>query len=76
MLLWAYLSTLSEKLNETARCIYASDGNSSEVCEGALALTLYNPTSKLQSGPASGVSGQPAFYGTAALITLSLTAIL
>ncbi|EME81283.1 uncharacterized protein MYCFIDRAFT_176579 [Pseudocercospora fijiensis CIRAD86] len=39
-----YLSALSEKLNKTARCDFACDGNSSQICGGRLALTLYNRT--------------------------------
>jgi len=72
----AYLSILSEKLNETARCIYACDGNASEVCGGALALTLYNLTSNSKTGTAWSITGQPAWYGTAAIITLVLAAML
>ncbi|KAF2773646.1 WSC-domain-containing protein [Teratosphaeria nubilosa] len=73
----AYLSSLSTKLNES-RCVYACDGNSSEVCGGADALTLYNLTSSAKTGvaPWSLVSSQPAWYGMAALVTLILAAYL
>ncbi|TKA83721.1 hypothetical protein B0A55_00271 [Friedmanniomyces simplex] len=73
----AYLSALSEKLNESARCIYACDGNSSQVCGGALALTLYNLTSDSKTGIAwSLVSAQPAWYSAAALVMLIVAAVL
>jgi len=73
----AYLSAFSEKLNETARCVYACDGNASQVCGGQLALTLYNLTSESKTGIAwSLVAGQPAWYGTAAIITLIAAAML
>ncbi|KAK4556142.1 hypothetical protein LTR86_006839 [Recurvomyces mirabilis] len=73
----AYLSVLSEKLNETASCRYACDGNASQICGGALALTLYNLTSESKTGIAwSLVGGQPAWYGTAAVAMLIVAAIL
>ncbi len=73
----AYISTFSDKLNETSHCIYACDGNSSQICGGALALTLYNLTSDSKTGIAwSLVSSQPAWYGTAALAMLIVAAVL
>lgn len=73
-----YLSALSEEINATARCTYACDGNSSEVCGGALALTLYNLTesSTKHSLAWSLVAAQPAWYGAAAIITLIVAAVL
>ncbi|KAH9845868.1 putative fungistatic metabolite [Teratosphaeria destructans] len=73
----AYLSSLSTKLNDS-RCVYACDGNSSEVCGGADALTLYNLTSSAKTGvaPWSLIYSQPAWYGMAALVTLILAATL
>ncbi|KAK5119512.1 hypothetical protein LTR85_007612 [Meristemomyces frigidus] len=72
-----YLSALSEEINATARCIYACDGNSSEICGGALALSLYNLTDASKHSIAwSLVAAQPAWYGTAALITLIVAAVL
>jgi len=73
----AYLSSFSEKLNETARCIYACNGNSSQVCGGQLALTLYNLTSHSKTGIAWSLgSSQPAWYGIAAFVTLVAAAML
>lgn len=72
----AYLSALSEKLNDS-NCIYACDGNASEVCGGQLTLSLYNLTSTSKTGIAwSVISGQPAWYGTAALAMLIVAALL
>lgn len=70
------LNSASEKLNDT-KCMYACNGNASELCGGALTLTLYNLTSDSKTGIAwSLVSAQPAWYGTAAIITLVVAAIL
>ena len=73
----SYLSALSEPLNEIARCIYACDGNASEVCGGALALTLYNLTEAAKTGVARSLGSESAaWYGTAAVVTLLLAALL
>ncbi|KAK3116471.1 hypothetical protein LTR53_003135 [Teratosphaeriaceae sp. CCFEE 6253] len=74
----AYLSSFSEKLNETARCVYACNGNGSEVCGGALALTLYNLTAAdSKTGIAwSLVPTQAMLYSAAALAMLVLAAVL
>jgi hypothetical protein len=73
----AYLSSLSEKLNDTAKCVYACNGNSSQICGGALALTLYNLTSESKTGIAwSLIGGQPAWYGTAAVAMLIVAAVI
>lgn len=74
-----YLSSLSEKLNETARCNFACNGNGSEICGGMNALTLYNRTSSdATRGVAWGgsVPGGGAIYGLAALVSLGFAAYL
>lgn len=72
-----YLSAFSEKLNETARCVYACNGNSSEICGGQLAITLYNRTSSSETGVAwSLVSGQSTWYGFAAFVFMLFAAFL
>jgi hypothetical protein len=79
----AYLSTLSTKFdNESAHCVYACEGNSSEVCGGALALTLYNLTdnasgkSSSKTGLAWSFTEQSAWYGMAAVVSLVVAAVL
>ncbi|KAI7288071.1 hypothetical protein KC345_g108 [Hortaea werneckii] len=56
-----YLSALSEEINATAHCVYSCNGNSSELCGGRLALTLYNLTDASKTGNAWSMgSSQPA----------------
>ncbi|KAF2722373.1 hypothetical protein K431DRAFT_245310 [Polychaeton citri CBS 116435] len=73
-----YLSALSEQLNETARCDLACNGNSSEICGGSLALTLYNLTDRSQLGAAASALGSngAGFWATAAAITLLFAALM
>ncbi|TKA30489.1 hypothetical protein B0A50_02717 [Salinomyces thailandicus] len=72
-----YLSALSEEIDAPAHCVYACNGNASEVCGGQLAITLYNLTDASKTGTAwSVVSGQPAWYGFAAFVMLVFAAIL
>ena len=72
-----YLSALSVQLNATENCIYACDGNASEVCGGHLAMTLYNLTSSSKSGVAwSMVAAQPTLFGVAAIASLVVAAVL
>ena len=69
------LSDLSDKLNESSKCMYSCAGNSSEVCGGHLALTLYNLTSDdLKTGIAWSRFSGAAGYGTLALVTLMIAA--
>ncbi|KAI7469313.1 hypothetical protein KC351_g13203 [Hortaea werneckii] len=72
-----YLSALSEEINATAHCVYSCNGNSSELCGGRLALTLYNLTDASKTGNAWSMgSSQPAWYGFAALVMLVVAAVL
>jgi hypothetical protein len=72
-----HLSELSEKLNESTRCIYSCNGNSSEICGGPAALTLYNLTAvDSQTGIAWSQFSGAAGYGTLAVITLIIAAFL
>ncbi|KAK0937435.1 hypothetical protein LTR29_010966 [Friedmanniomyces endolithicus] len=83
----AYLSAFSTQFtNASAHCIYACDGNGSQICGGALALTLYNLTSASASssssdGSRSGVpwglvGGQSAWFSAAAVVMLGVAAVL
>ncbi|KAK0893473.1 hypothetical protein LTR02_012828 [Friedmanniomyces endolithicus] len=76
----AYLSPFSTQLtNASAHCIYACDGNGSQVCGGALALTLYNLTSSSESKKRvawSLVAGQSAWFSAAAVVMLGVAAVL
>lgn len=72
-----YLSALSEEINATAHCVYSCNGNSSELCGGRLALTLYNLTDASKTGNAWSMgSSQPAWYGFAAFVMLVVAAVL
>lgn len=71
-----YISTFSEKLNESAHCIYACNGNASEICGGQLAITLYNLTDASKTGVAWSLGSGAAWYGTAAIVTLFAAALL
>lgn len=71
-----YVSTFSEKLNESAHCIFACNGNSSEICGGRNAITLYNLTDISKTGVAWSLGGGAAWYGTAAVATLLIAALL
>lgn len=74
-----YLSSFSVKLNES-RCNYACNGNSSEICGGSLALTLYNRTGDARTGGGAGRllgnAGVGMVYGVAGLGMLVLAAVL
>ena len=71
------LSVLSEKLIDQARCTLACSGNSSEICGGQLALSLYNLTSlNSKTGIAWSQFSGAAGYGTLAVITLIIAAVL
>lgn len=71
-----YVSVLSEKLNETARCNYACNGNGSEICGGQNAITLYNRTSDARGMAWGSTPGGGAVYGVAALLSLAFAAYL
>jgi hypothetical protein len=72
-----HLSDLSEKLNDSSRCKYSCNGNSSEICGGSDALTLYNLTElDYKTGRAWSQFSGAAGYGTLAVITLVIAAIL
>lgn len=75
------LSLLSERLNESERCIFSCDGNSSQICGGPDALTLYNLTAEMEgefktTGIAWSQFSGAAGYGTLAVITLVVAAVL
>lgn len=83
-----HLSLLSERLNESERCIFSCDGNASQICGGPDALTLYNLTlaEKEEDGEdgkgfmTTGIAWSrfsgAAGYGTLAVVTLVIAAIL
>jgi hypothetical protein len=72
-----YLSVLSERLNGSDKCNYACNGNSSQICGGMLALTLYNRTAGT-TGVAwrLGSTEQATFYGFAAFVFMLVAAVL
>ncbi|KAK1036991.1 hypothetical protein LTS16_013256 [Friedmanniomyces endolithicus] len=84
----AYLSAFSTQFpNASAHCVYACDGNGSQICGGALALTLYNLTTSSSSSSGgqskSGAAawslvapGQSAWYCAAAVVMLGVAAVL
>lgn len=59
-----YLSPFSHELDDKERCVFACDGNGSEVCGGSLALTLYNRTAS-SAGVARRVGGAMGWSGMA-----------
>ena len=65
------------KLNESAHCIFACNGNASEICGGQLAITLYNLTDVSKTGGvALSLGSGAAWYGIVALVTLVAAALL
>ena len=69
-----YLSSFSEKLNDS-RCLFACNGNASEICGGSLAITLYNRTSSSETGVAWSLGGAN-WYGVMGVVTLVIAALL
>ncbi|CAK3908571.1 Hypothetical predicted protein [Lecanosticta acicola] len=63
-----YLSAFSTRLADS-RCGYACDGNASQLCGGALAISLYNRTGGAHTGGVAGslVGGGGGAHGAAAL---------
>lgn len=70
-----YLSVLSEKLNETARCNFACNGNTSQICGGMNAITLYNRTQG-STGVAWRLGSTEHGYGVLALVFMLIAAFL
>lgn len=71
-----WLSGLSAKLNESAFCNIACDGNGSQICGGINTLTLYNVTVQTKSGGAGILEREIAVLGAFATSVFVLIAVL
>ncbi|KAF2211398.1 hypothetical protein CERZMDRAFT_85559 [Cercospora zeae-maydis SCOH1-5] len=71
-----YLSTFSDRLDDS-NCSFACNGNSSEICGGRLAITLYNRTEG-STGMAwrVGSGSQATWYGFLAFVFMVFAAFL
>jgi len=69
------LNSYSTQLNESA-CGYECVGNSSQVCGGSLALTLYNLTSSKTSAASTvGAGGEMVWALGSAVLVAGMSAV-